>query len=146
MFREKNLWTWLYGGLGSRGHFTRVENVAAEGTPDVNYAIHSREGWMELKSVESLPVRPTTPVFKSCGLRPAQLEWIVQRTRASGTVFILAKAGDSVWLVPGYHAVRFNLATLRDLQNLAVWQHAGRMSRELWDGLEQKLLFNAYGD
>lgn len=99
-----------------RGHACRVENGCVPGMPDVNLCIDGREFWVELKDVDSLPKRATTPVFGKSGLRPDQVLWINQRVRASGEVYILGKAGDEIYCIPGLHAEAFNSFTRAELE------------------------------
>lgn len=141
MAKETRLWEWLRNGLRSYGHLVRVENLVVEGTPDVNYAISGCEGWIELKSTAALPARAKTAVFGSAyNLSPAQIEWIVQRCRARGTVFILARAAQTVWLVPGHHATCFNAAASGDLAMLARFQNVGPMAQHRWRDLADALI------
>jgi hypothetical protein len=138
--KEDTLWTWFYGGLHSFGHLMRVENVVQPGTPDVNYVIGRREGWVELKSRADLPARASTPLFtRHNGLRPDQIEWLVERAKFSSTAYIGARALDTFFLVPAHRTLSFNGAPMDLMRELAVFQHRGRMSLLVWARLASVL-------
>lgn len=110
------VWGALRKGFRGQGDWTRVENSAGPGTPDVNYAWadphdpHAPhivyEGWIELKEIPSLPAlskRNTEPV-KVKHFRPAQRVWIERRARARGNVWILLRVVRPEWwfFFPGF--------------------------------------------
>lgn len=94
----------------------RVENGCMPGTPDVNICLDGREFWVELKDVDQFPKRETTSVFGKEGLRPDQVLWITQRTRAGGEVYIIGKVDREIYCIPGEYAEVFNSLTRAGLE------------------------------
>lgn len=96
---ERNLWVRIRQHIGSAGHFERIENGVASGTPDVSFCIGGVEGHIELKFVKKYPKRASTPLLGNAGLRKEQIVWAIQRCRAGGRVFVLIGVGLDVFLV-----------------------------------------------
>lgn len=83
-----------------RGHFERVENAVATGTPDVDFCIAGVPGKIELKYTNYHPVRPGTPVLgRGNGLRRSQVVWIARRLYAGGTVFLAVGTPRATWVI-----------------------------------------------
>src|SRR5258708_2976185 len=61
----------------------RVENSVGPGTPDINFS----RGWIESKSIQSLPKRDKTVVALAHYVS-AQRAWHVKRRMAGGVVFV----------------------------------------------------------
>lgn len=75
--------------LRKLGHAVHVQNSAESGTPDINYAIFPRQGWIEVK------------VAKSGWLyfETFQIPWIRKRHRAFPfSVWVLARVGQEAAL------------------------------------------------
>jgi hypothetical protein len=77
-------------------HWVTVESRATEsGIPDVEYCFEGKSGWIECKVTRGWSV----------SIRPAQVAWILRRTRAGGRVFILVRQRgaerDDLWMVRG---------------------------------------------
>ena len=70
-------------------HWTRIENGAGVGEPDINCCYRGIEFWLELK------IGPPK-------LRPAQYAWSMRRAKQGGRVYILARVVDylAVWKYP----------------------------------------------
>lgn len=98
------------------GHVMRVENSCMPGTPDLNVCQDGRDFWVELKDVDKFPARPTTRVFGDEGLRPEQVLWIIQRTRAGGEVYIVGKVDNEIFCLHGREAENFNRYTRSELE------------------------------
>lgn len=135
---EQNLWKRLKAGVGKYGHFCRVENMAQNGMPDINF-FTCIEGWIEAKFRADLPARESTQVFGSKGLRAEQEYWIDTRAKMGANVWILAQAGDYLFLVSGKQAKMFNSFTLTQLIENSTWMHKGRMSQDHWMNLVEVL-------
>ena len=75
-----------------------------------------RDFWVELKDVDKFPARPTTRVFGDEGLRPEQVLWIIQRTRAGGEVYIVGKVDNEIFCLHGREAENFNRYTRSELE------------------------------
>jgi hypothetical protein len=112
---------------GLRGHFERVENTVASGTPDVDYCISGRAGKVELKYAPRLPVRSTTPVLgRGKGLRKTQVRWIAKRNIAGGSVFVTIGCPRRTWVlnVAGWTVAqlqRIERMTAADLDDACAW-------------------------
>jgi hypothetical protein len=92
-----------------------VESGAHIGTPDINCTL----GWIELKYVESWPVRETTPLAVP-HFTPQQRAWIGRRARLGGFVCVLLKVGREWLLFDGSQAAeRLGTATRRELLGMA---------------------------
>ena len=74
-------------------HAISVENGTGIGTPDVNYV----NGWLELKSIDSWPARPETPL-RIEHFSQEQRIWLLQRCKAGGEAWLLLKVSDD-WLL-----------------------------------------------
>lgn len=71
------------------GHAVHVQNTAEAGTPDINYAVQSRQGWIEAK------------VAKSGWLyfEKFQIPWLRKRNRACPfSAWVLARVGSEARL------------------------------------------------
>jgi hypothetical protein len=94
MARETALWDWLskarqqYDSL----HMERVENMIADGTPDVEGCIAGINFQIELKTHER-PRRSKTPI--RFPVRRAQIEWHQHRWEAGGNSCWLLQVGSS---------------------------------------------------
>lgn len=91
---------------GPAWDFVRVENPAAPGTPDVNWACRVKnhpwavEGWFELKHVDHWPVRLDTPL-KIPHYTPQQRIWARRRRRVGGRCDFVARVGDDWFVLDG---------------------------------------------
>jgi len=71
-------------------HMIRVENVAEQGTPDIEIAYKGLSAWIETKYIKV--------TIKGCPLRPAQNAWHYLRAKVdpAGVMII---AGNEDWFV-----------------------------------------------
>lgn len=78
--------------LNREGHAVRIENVSESGTPDINYAIHGTQGWIETKVAKG-------PYLY---FERFQIPWFRKRLRVTEGrhVWVLAKVGDHANLYP----------------------------------------------
>ncbi|AAT69507.1 gp31 [Alphaproteobacteria phage PhiJL001] len=74
----------------------RIETPDRDGTPDVNH-IH---GWLELKQVDSWPVREDTPLRVE-HYTPQQRVWHKRRCLAGGRCQVLIKVKNDILLLNG---------------------------------------------
>ena len=99
--RESDLWATLRDKLfkerlkGTRRDVKRIETMAP-GTPDVNYCIDGKEGWIELKHAREWPKRGGP--LKLRHFTPEQRLWIHTRQKAGGKAFVLLKVEDDYFL------------------------------------------------
>lgn len=87
----------------------RVENVVADGMPDVH--VMAKGGhltWVELKAPHR-PKRPTTRLLGAEGLRPAQINWHLRAAALEVQTWILIRDDTgALLLVAGRHAGEIN--------------------------------------
>lgn len=82
-------------------HWQRHEDKLTPGIPDCSYAYKGTGGWVELKTYDSWPRDPSTPLsFRD--LKPQQVNWILRRGRIQGTVWTLLEVAGDVLLLPWY--------------------------------------------
>lgn len=101
----------------------RIENSTSEGVPDVWLGWDGGYAWVENKAIPEWPVRATSKVFASKGLRKEQIVWHVAAAQRGVVAFILAGVGKGtarqIFLVPSTEAERFNDMTKAEL---SVWK------------------------
>ena len=83
-----------------RLHLERIENVVGAGIPDIHASNGVMEMWIELKQIDSFPVRPTTLVLDQC-IRSTQKAWMNHWTSRGCTAFVLVKIDSEYYLVNG---------------------------------------------
>lgn len=135
---EARLWARIREAVWNYGHFDRREFNPVDGVPDVNFCINGIEGHLELKFRRDPPIRDTTPVFprpNKGGLRESQAAWIARRMSAGGRVFILPQIGTRLYLLHGYHAVRFKDYAVEDFEQVARWSAGPIIKATEWFSL-----------
>ena len=117
----------------------RIENVVGIGTPDINYCIEGKEGWIELKQPTE-PKKDTTPLFGSNHkLSQGQKNWFLRQFRAKGRGHILI-ATDKRWiLISGALADHVNEMTVSDLVENSQWSTMNPVKEEQWGYLREIL-------
>ena len=68
--------------------WTRVENTAVPGAPDIHGFRHGRDIWIETKIFHGNKI----------SFRPTQIAWIMKRQAHGGNTWILARRNDSMLL------------------------------------------------
>lgn len=130
MSRESSLWKWLQQAEKKLDftpdlHWRRVENLVAEGDPDVEGCYKAVAFNIELKTAER-PARPTTRVLGPADIRPKQIPWAKARWTAGGLSYFLIQVGSaykaSRYLVPGspYNMNRLVGSTEEQLHEMSV--------------------------
>lgn len=131
---EQRLWDSMKRNRPKDVRMERVENVAADGMPDVHVSARGGvESWVELK-VCSLPVRNTTPVLGRDGLRPSQKNWLKSHCCTYGLRgFVLVRDDrSSLYLLPGALVDEINSLTLDKL----VLKSVARNWEEIFEALK----------
>lgn len=108
--------------LRDYGFFVQaIESETTPGIPDIYYR-NGIAGWLELKHIKVMPLRPTTSIFKSYNheLSNEQASWISLERRYGGRADILVGYGRELFFVPGQFAERFNNFTEPDLRAFTV--------------------------
>lgn len=100
---ESNFWGRVCDHLKPYGELERIENLVGSGTPDVNYCLRGREGWIELKWLPRWPKREST-IVRFPKLKLTQVLWLERRRRAEGRAFLLAQVERDVLLLDGRDA------------------------------------------
>jgi len=79
----------------------RIENLVAEGMPDVHVSGPESECWVELKYALR-PKRESTRFLGSRGLRPGQINWHLKAATKAIVTYVLIKDNHGAfYLVPG---------------------------------------------
>jgi hypothetical protein len=106
---ESSLWNWLANGWKQVPedvlHYTRIENSASAGAPDVDLHYHN-QAWLELKVAERMAGGKRLIVPH---LRGKQVEWLHNRWLVGGRAWLLLRMEKRKsrvhYLVPGSHAM-----------------------------------------
>jgi hypothetical protein len=114
-------------------HWQSVETgMIQRGVPDANYCCGGVEGWVEFKLSKGWTV----------GLRPEQVGWLLQRTRARGRTFVavrrMNKGTDELRLYPGSNAKRLKTGGLKALEPMV--KEIGGPECWNWGQVRQALL------
>lgn len=120
--REQLLWDAMRRNLPRELWLQRVENVAGDGMPDVYVGFSGK--WVELKAPSKIPKRETTPLLGAEGLRPSQVNWLLQhRNSCAPIAFILIRTIENeLLLIHGMHAKIINELPLRKLRDMCFAQ------------------------
>jgi len=111
---EQQLWDRMRKALKTHGmRLERIENVVAEGIPDVLSLAAGLVTFVELKQVLNPPKRPTTRLIPSGkGLRRSQLNWHLEWTRHRGrSLVIVGVDSKTIYAFPGSDADHINAMT-----------------------------------
>ena len=97
---ERNLWLRLKAAVPKGTHLTRIENRAGSGVPDSLMAHLGRVLFCELKCTKGDTV----------SIRPSQIAWNMQYSRAGGVSFFLVSTASKpdLFLFAGGDAVNLN--------------------------------------
>lgn len=124
MAAENNLWTCTRTRFEKAGVFAqRLENAVSEGVPDVIVNEGPLCAWLENKATKTWPVRPTSKVFGKDGLRPMQVNWLVNAAQRGLHAYVWAGVGvghqRQTFLVPCQYAEQFNDMARAQLEQYA---------------------------
>ncbi len=119
----------MRNNLAPRGvGMERVENMVGGGTPDMHAVCAGVMTWCELKEVEQLPVRATTPLLGNKGLRTEQRNWHLWYVQRGGRVVTIVGAQKEVLLVEGRYSDELNSMPLQRIRQVAAatgWNEIG---------------------
>ncbi|MCK5604464.1 hypothetical protein KAR91_21415 [Candidatus Pacearchaeota archaeon] len=119
----------------------RIENVVGVGTPDVNFCIQGKDGWIEMKSPKE-PVYSTSKLFRfknNHKLNQDQKNWFLRQTNAGGRAFILICTPIRWMLLDGSWADDINDMTVDQLWETACWKCDKPISSVAWQLLRTAL-------
>jgi len=86
-----------------KGRYTRIENAATAGVPDINVRVDGSEYWIECKYAQGRSVK----------LRPSQVNWGMSQVRAGGNWFCIVGHKDGL-------ALAVNADILRMMKNIKI--------------------------
>jgi hypothetical protein len=101
--KESAFWSTIRSHLAPFGKLVRIENTIEPGTADAFYALRRPgrnavgQGWLEVKSIEAYPVRPSTPI-RIEHLTKEQVDFARDWTAAGTPVHMLLRAPPWVML------------------------------------------------
>ena len=130
--------------MSLRFHFERIENVVADGTPDVNYCIDGVEGGIELKFSDTSPGDTAQVLGIQHGMRRSQIIYASRRIWAGGLCWCLIGNRMATWLVdlrgmsPADMA-SLSVASSARLRQVAAWHCGQRMGGTLPLALIERL-------
>ncbi len=129
---EQKLYDKMRKNAPNTSWLQRIENIVAEGMPDVHVSGPESECWVELKAVNR-PKRETTRLLGTEGLRPSQVNWHLKAGTKRMTTFILITDDEgNLWLVEGKHAASINEWTMYTFDHLDV--------PRTWDGIFKTIM------
>jgi hypothetical protein len=130
--KEQLLWDCMRRNMPPVLWAQRVENVVADGMPDVY--IGSSGKWVELKVPAKIPARPKTPLMGGDGLRISQKNWIIKTTfsRPEAAYILVRTIERELFLIPGKCAHVINtwpLSTFIAQAVASTWQEIAEVLR-----------------
>lgn len=133
--------------LGEGGYIDRlqrVENVVADGVPDINGCIEGIEFWIELKCPK-VPKRPNTPLFGSNHrIGPNQFAWFKAQYQAGGNVYLLISCYNElhqILLDATQLSSSIHLLSLKDILELpSVVYYSNSTLTDSWYNMRQAIL------
>jgi hypothetical protein len=116
---EQQLWEWLAPRL-PRGQYTRIETGdTGPGFPDVHFQISPGvSGTIELKDARY--PKAAIPFTDEHGIRPSQIRWIGDNLKCGGTVWIMARVGEDIYMISGLFCAVINNSTVEQLATMSV--------------------------
>lgn len=143
--KEQRLWDRMRNNMPNKVFLERVENMLPPGGfPDVVALVSTsltRAVFMiELKAIEVLPKRATTPLLGGDGLSQDQRNWLLRWRHAGGDAYIVISAGVGAkadhFAVGCEHHDAVNGWSLDELHRCA--RVSGR-SRAFWNALAEDM-------
>lgn len=118
--KEQRLYDALKAARPSDVRLERIENVVANGTPDVHVKVQGASCWLELKAPKR-PKRETTRLLGNEGLNQDQLNWFFEAARFGLPAYVLIRDDSrEIFLVPAAHCERINELTAAQLRAVSV--------------------------
>ena len=87
---EQRIWDTMKNNAPDGAWMERVENLVGNGMPDIWVGGEGGHCWVELKAAV-VPVRPTTPLLGSSGLRQSQINWHKKAAQRAIPVYTLIR-------------------------------------------------------
>lgn len=113
--KENRMWPKLHKRLriGHRARCTRIENLVATGTPDINCTVDSKMFWIESKWSPAA-VRGTSKLLTQHKMTVEQINFHIGEHRAGGVSWVWVQHGKNHYLFPGQLAPMINDLTVQD--------------------------------
>lgn len=123
--KEQRLWDSMRKALTGFVHTERIENTAGTGRPDVDCLVDGLFTPVELKAVEDVPARPSTPVLGGKdGLSVAQRNWALNWRRYGGRSLVIVGVGKGaarrVFIFNGRQADEINRMSIQQMELAAI--------------------------
>jgi len=120
---EQRVWDAMRANCPPDVLLDRIENLAGVGTPDLYAKAQKarRSCWIEMKATVR-PKRAATPMMRSSGLSPEQINWHLRRHVEFGIpTFVLVRDDQlQIYLIEGAHAVDVNSLSQPQLAKLSL--------------------------
>lgn len=84
------------------------------GIPDCDFGASGVGGWVELKTYDSWPRDPNTPL-KFSDLKPTQVNWMAKRVKHNPRVWFLVEVSEDWFLISGRYARQLGKMTRDEL-------------------------------
>ncbi len=122
--REQRVWDSMKSHKPSVIALERIENLVAEGTPDVYFQALRRHGWVELKAPRSTGVGGAF-LCSDSKVRVSQVSWHLAAAAFGTPTYILARREiggvKTLWLFPGSTAGDLNSLTMKEALSSDWW-------------------------
>ena len=138
---ERSAYVWLREKVAQPGdRIDRLENLVAEGMPDVNGCFCGTEFWIEIKAPTE-PKRSTTTLFGSNHkVSVAQKNWMLRQMKAEGNAYFFINTDKRKMLVSGKLADDLNSMTVNDIVRASLWNSECRTTVDDRDNLRNALI------
>lgn len=116
---EQRVWDSMRRNAPPGTWMERVENLMGDGMPDVWVGADDRHSWVELKAAV-VPVRATTPLLGSRGLRKSQINWHRKAAARNLPVYTLTRDSEgALYLVHCRHSEYINQLSREGLRGVS---------------------------
>ncbi|HIG58743.1 MAG TPA: hypothetical protein EYQ21_05035 [Flavobacteriales bacterium] len=85
---EKGFTLSIRNAIAKKGHWTRVENCAGIGMPDINFFYNKRDIWIEVKVAKGQRV-----IFEA-----SQITWFTRRQIFKGDYLVFVRKNNTMWI------------------------------------------------
>lgn len=130
---EQKVWDTMRQRAPVKVWLERVENVVADGMPDVHVLMEGKMAWVELKHAV-LPKRETTRVLGNKGLRQSQINWHLKAAAKSLPVYtVIRDDKGALYMIHASYAETINDMTRAELNDASIgceWPGIFKMLQE----------------
>jgi hypothetical protein len=120
------IWSHLKSIMKDHWHACRHEDLLSVGIPDISFGLDGIQGWIEMKSLSSWPIRNNR---KIPDLTIHQVRWLEARGRTGGSCWILLSVETDYILIPWTQGDQLRIEGLpkKDRIDWPMW--SGRLDR-----------------